>query len=233
MFTSLYIATVISLHSKVASHASNPQPRGPGIYVPQWQGSPVIPPGTGFPFRRLLHGNVILNIANLFNLFRSKYLYERFVRQLLLDGLFQTTENISVRFEVFTAVTMKNAVFWDVAPCRSCLNRRFGGTYHIHLQSRKISERGTSRWLPAHAASSLADFSTLKMKVILSCETSVYTRPTRPHIPEDGIPRKYYCFTCLLVTPRPASLFMSVKEMLSWIVWVWIFAFTMWPRTRG
>jgi hypothetical protein len=24
-----------------------------------------------------------------------------------------------VRFEVFTAVTMKNAVFWDVAPCRS------------------------------------------------------------------------------------------------------------------
>jgi hypothetical protein len=23
----------------------------------------------------------------------------------------------SVRFEVFTAVTMKNAVFWDVAPC--------------------------------------------------------------------------------------------------------------------
>jgi hypothetical protein len=24
-----------------------------------------------------------------------------------------------VRFEVFTAVTMKKAVFWDVAPCRS------------------------------------------------------------------------------------------------------------------
>jgi hypothetical protein len=33
-----------------------------------------------------------------------------------------------VRFEVFTAVTMKNAVFWDVASCRSCVNRRFGGT---------------------------------------------------------------------------------------------------------
>jgi hypothetical protein len=25
-----------------------------------------------------------------------------------------------VRFEVFTAVTMKNAVFWDVTPCGSC-----------------------------------------------------------------------------------------------------------------
>jgi hypothetical protein len=36
---------------------------------------------------------------------------------------------------------MKIAVFWDVAPCRSCLSRRFGGTYHLHLQGRKIRER--------------------------------------------------------------------------------------------
>jgi hypothetical protein len=34
-------------------------------------------------------------------------------------------------------VTMKNAVFWDVMPCRSCVNRRFGGTYRLHLQGRK------------------------------------------------------------------------------------------------
>jgi hypothetical protein len=34
----------------------------------------------------------------------------------------------NVRFEVFTAVTMKNAVFWDVTPCGSCKNRCFGGT---------------------------------------------------------------------------------------------------------
>jgi hypothetical protein len=33
-----------------------------------------------------------------------------------------------VRFEVFMAVTMKNGVFWDVTPCGSCKNRRFGGT---------------------------------------------------------------------------------------------------------
>jgi hypothetical protein len=32
-----------------------------------------------------------------------------------------------------------------VAPCRSCkLNRRFGGTCRLHLQGRKIRERGTS-----------------------------------------------------------------------------------------
>jgi hypothetical protein len=33
-----------------------------------------------------------------------------------------------VRFEVFTAVTMKNAVFLDATPCGSCMNGRFGGT---------------------------------------------------------------------------------------------------------
>jgi hypothetical protein len=34
------------------SHLRLPQPRGPGprIYIPQKQGGPVIPPGTGFPF---------------------------------------------------------------------------------------------------------------------------------------------------------------------------------------
>jgi hypothetical protein len=49
-----------------------------------------------------------------------------------------------VRFEGFTAVTMKNAVFWDVTPCRFCMNWRFGGTYRLQLQDRKIRERGTS-----------------------------------------------------------------------------------------
>jgi hypothetical protein len=48
----------------------------------------------------------------------------------------------NVGFEVFTAVTMKNAVIWDVAPCRSCeINWRFGRTsvqlqrssYKIHV----------------------------------------------------------------------------------------------------
>jgi hypothetical protein len=47
--------------------------------------------------------------------------------------------NSVVRFEVFTAVTMKNAVLWDVAPCRCCVNRSFGWTY-LHLQG------GRWRW---------------------------------------------------------------------------------------
>jgi hypothetical protein len=60
----------------------------------------------------------------------------------------ESTCETNVRFEVFRVVTMKDAVFWDVAPCRSCVNRHFGGTHRLHLQGRKISERGTSvsRW---------------------------------------------------------------------------------------
>jgi hypothetical protein len=41
---------------------------------------------------------------------------------------------LDVRVEVSTAVTMKNAVFWDVASYRYLVSRRFGGTYRIHLQ---------------------------------------------------------------------------------------------------
>jgi hypothetical protein len=38
------------------SHLKLPQPEGPGsrIHILQEQGSLVIPPGTGFPLRRLL-----------------------------------------------------------------------------------------------------------------------------------------------------------------------------------
>jgi hypothetical protein len=49
------------------------------------------------------------------------------------------------------------------------VNRRFGG-----LQ-------------PPHADSPLGDFSTLNMEAVGFSETSVYTRSTQLHIPEDGI----------------------------------------------
>jgi hypothetical protein len=46
----------------------------------------------------------------------------------------ESSQLMLVRFEVFTAVTMENAVFWDVTQCGSCKNRRFGGTHHLHHQ---------------------------------------------------------------------------------------------------
>jgi hypothetical protein len=58
---------------------------------------------------------------------------------------------------------MKNAIFWDVALCRSCLQQ------------------------PARAGSSLTDFSTLKMEAIRSSKTSVHRRSTQCHIPQTGI----------------------------------------------
>jgi hypothetical protein len=87
-----------------------------------------------------------------------------------------------VRFEVFTAVTMKSAVFWDVALCRSCVNRCFGGTYHFHPQDRKNRERGTSlsRWLQASKQATFsvlnfyfASIYILNMKAVNSSEISV------------------------------------------------------------
>jgi hypothetical protein len=75
-----------------------------------------------------------------------------------------------VRFEAFTAVTMKNVVFWDVAlhSAATCPHRFFA--------------RG---------------FSTLKMEAICSSEKSVNTRPTQPHIPEDNILHgKTSCMYC-------------------------------------
>jgi pentatricopeptide repeat protein len=42
-----------------------------------------------------------------------------------------------VRSEDFTALTMKNAVFWNVMLCGSCKNRRFGGLYRLYHQAGK------------------------------------------------------------------------------------------------
>jgi hypothetical protein len=50
---------------------------------------------------------------NVFNIGAFHYRHTVFAEQ-----------NLYVRFEVFTAVTMKNDVFWDVTPCGFCKNRR-------------------------------------------------------------------------------------------------------------
>jgi hypothetical protein len=45
----------------------------------------------------------------------------------ILQGIFISV----VLFEVFTVVTIKNAVFWDVTPCDSYNNRRFKGNHYL------------------------------------------------------------------------------------------------------
>jgi hypothetical protein len=40
-----------------------------------------------------------------------------------------------VGFQILTAVFMKSSIFWDITPCTPLkVNRRFGGTYRLHLQ---------------------------------------------------------------------------------------------------
>jgi hypothetical protein len=42
--------------------------------------------------------------------------------EVFLRSTFYSLVTANVRFEVFTAVTMKNGVFCDVTPCGSCKN---------------------------------------------------------------------------------------------------------------
>jgi hypothetical protein len=48
----------------------------------------------------------------------------------------------------------KNAIFWDVTPCGSCKNRRFGGTQRLHHQGDKnrLARNVSSNYQPMHAA---------------------------------------------------------------------------------
>jgi hypothetical protein len=54
------------------------------------------------------------------------------------------TGNNYVAFEIFTAVTMKNAVFWDVATCGSCEIRHFGQRVASIISVDRINELGTT-----------------------------------------------------------------------------------------
>jgi hypothetical protein len=77
-----------------------------------------------------------LNLALVIHLC-VKQLYKL---HFILDTIFLLMTIIiyyRVRFEVFTAVTMKNCVFWDVMPCGSYKNQRFGGTQSLHHQGYK------------------------------------------------------------------------------------------------
>jgi hypothetical protein len=86
---------------------------------------------------------------------------------------------------------MKNAVFWDVTPCGSCKNRRFGGIYRFHRQGEDnplasnnvrtiVTEAGTAFLRGVFQLRVIANvvpmssiLATLKMEAIQSSEISV------------------------------------------------------------
>jgi hypothetical protein len=51
---------------------------------------------------------------------------------LVADGWRGISEDSSIVAQMYQ---LKNAIFWDVTPCCSCKNRRFGGTYRFLRRS--------------------------------------------------------------------------------------------------
>jgi hypothetical protein len=72
--------------------------------------------------------------------------------------------------------TMKNAVFWDVMPCGSCKNRRFGGTYYLLHQGEKCFFAVFNLLVAANVVSSSAILVALMMEAKASSQTSVLNK---------------------------------------------------------
>jgi hypothetical protein len=97
----------------------------------------------------------------------------------------------------FKASIKKSTIFWDIMPCSLLkVNRRFGRTYRLHLQGRRIRQAREELCLPyAFTVLSCSAYSsTLKMEAICSSETSVgFQRTTWRYIPEDSTLHIHRC----------------------------------------
>jgi hypothetical protein len=81
-----------------------------------------------------------------YNYFSTLVIYTYIHEQCVRKRIYQKQKNKTkkplnsyiVGFQVFTAVVMKSIIFWDITRCSPLsLNRRFGGTYRLHLQRRR------------------------------------------------------------------------------------------------
>jgi hypothetical protein len=83
-----------------------------------------------------------------------------------------------------------NKIFLEERRLQEC------GAVQILCEStfrRNVSPPASGSAVSCSRCFSLADFSTLKMEAIHSSETSVHTRSTRRHVPEDDVLRSHRC----------------------------------------
>jgi hypothetical protein len=126
--------------------------------------------------------------------------------------------------------SLKNGVFWDVTPCGSCKNRRFGGTWRLLHQMTKIGELGTTQAATSNRLTLRRN--TLMKEAPGTSETSVLTRATQRNNTEDTIlhshrrenlksytnwslfPDKFRCTSHTACKARPAALVYNLKYRL-------------------
>jgi hypothetical protein len=61
-----------------------------------------------------------ISLLSTFSKVFEKVIYNRMYEHIDRNRILDDNQDGFIRFEVFTAVTMKNGVFWVVPPCGSC-----------------------------------------------------------------------------------------------------------------
>jgi hypothetical protein len=94
-----------------------------------------------------------------------------------------------VSFEVLTAVTMKNGVFWDVTPCGSCKNRVSEVLSASFIRVTRIVELGTTLAVTSNRGTLRRNTKreSLMKESLSSSETSVLITTTRRNITQNAI----------------------------------------------
>jgi hypothetical protein len=104
---------------------------------------------------------------------------QSFIMELRVPCCWIFLENCkNKKFEVFTAMLMKNYNFWGIMPCSSSkINWCFEGVCHLHLQGRRINhqpEAGAKCYIPGDRSFKTIKKFSLNMIVLRLTETALF-----------------------------------------------------------